>query len=113
MQRVALAKCCFAEPGPRFPLNKLGHSASKTRVNALMALQRTAPQVLRAALRPGHEAQLVPQMLPEKFDAARPRDVGAGLVVAGALFAIEAVLGAGIDVDLDLWPLGPDDLDIA
>ena len=27
---------CFAEPGPGFRLSKLGHSASKTRVNALM-----------------------------------------------------------------------------
>jgi hypothetical protein len=44
MQRVALAKRCFAEPGPyRTP-------ASVT----APAQQRTATQVLRAALRPGH-----------------------------------------------------------
>ena len=45
MQRVALAKRCFAEPGPH-----------KTPVLVTApALQRTAPQGLRAALRPGHE----------------------------------------------------------
>jgi hypothetical protein len=43
MQRVAPAKRCFAEPGPHQAL---------TLVTA-PALQRTAPQVLRAALRPG------------------------------------------------------------
>jgi hypothetical protein len=39
MQRVALPKRCFAEPGPRLlrAASNRGHSASKTRVNALMA----------------------------------------------------------------------------
>jgi hypothetical protein len=46
MQRVALAKRCIAEPGSRFlrVASNRGHSASKTRVNALKALQRTAPR---------------------------------------------------------------------
>jgi hypothetical protein len=47
MQRVALAKRCFAEPGPRF----LYPTATGT-----PALQRTASQELRAALRPGTQA---------------------------------------------------------
>jgi hypothetical protein len=45
MQRVALAKRCFAEPGPyQAPV-----------FATAPALQRTAPQVLRAAPRPGHK----------------------------------------------------------
>src|SRR5260370_13117071 len=52
-------------------------------------------------------------MLAEKFHAARPGDVGAGLVVTRPLVAVEAVLRAGIDVDLDVGPLGADGLDIA
>jgi hypothetical protein len=50
------SSCRFAEPGPRFlrTASSRSHSASKTRVNALKALQRTVPQVLHAALRPGH-----------------------------------------------------------
>ena len=48
----------------------------------------------------------------EKRQAARPGDVGAGLVVAGALVAMEAVLRAGIDEDLDIRPLRLDGLDI-
>src|SRR5258708_1934117 len=51
-------------------------------------------------------------MLGKKLQAARPGDVGAGLVVACALVAVEAVLRAGIDVDLDLRPLGLDGVDI-
>src|SRR3954465_8016867 len=53
MQRVALAKRCFAEPGPYKP------PASGT----VPALQRTASQELRAALRPGHEA---PRKIPPR-----------------------------------------------
>ena len=47
MQRVALAKRCFAEPGPPY------HRVARYRAPAL---QRTASQELRAALRPGHGA---------------------------------------------------------
>src|SRR4051812_46024413 len=53
MQRAALAKRCFAEPGPY-------------QVPAFVtapALQRTAPQVLRAALRPGHGKTRIPPHL--------------------------------------------------
>ena len=46
MQRVALAKRCFAEPGP----------CQAAVFGTAPALQRTVPQVLRAALRPGHMA---------------------------------------------------------
>src|ERR1700742_1665243 len=53
-----------------------------------------------------------PQMLTKKFHAARPCDVCAGLVVARPLVAMEAVLRAGIDENLDLRPLDLDDLDI-
>src|SRR5439155_4147354 len=52
------------------------------------------------------------QMLREKRQAARPGDVGAGLVVAGAFVAVKTVLRAGIDVNLDLGPLGLDSLDV-
>ena len=45
MQRVALAERCFAEPGPY----------QTPAFATAPALQRTAPQVLRAVLRPGHE----------------------------------------------------------
>ena len=58
------------------------------------------------------ESSLILQMLREKRQAARPGDVGAGLVVACALVAVKAVLRAGIDVDFDLGPLGLDGLDI-
>jgi hypothetical protein len=44
MQRVALAKRCFAEPGPY----------QAPAFCTAPALQRTASQGLRAALRPGH-----------------------------------------------------------
>jgi len=52
-------------------------------------------------------------MLGEKFQAARPGDVGTGLVVACALVTMEAMLRAGIDVDLDFGPLRLDRLDIS
>src|SRR4051794_20602973 len=52
------------------------------------------------------------QMLGKELEAARPGEVGAGLVVAGALVAVKAVLRAGIDVDLDIGPLALDDLDV-
>src|ERR1700716_3976911 len=57
--------------------------------------------------------KLLPQMLREKRHAARPGDVGAGLVVTRPLVAVEAVLRVRIDMDLDVGPLGPDSLDIA
>src|ERR1700732_5302350 len=53
------------------------------------------------------------QMLGKEAEAARPGDVGAGLVVTRPLIAVEAVLGARIDVDLDVGPLGADGFDIA
>src|SRR5258708_36159207 len=53
------------------------------------------------------------QMLGKKSHAARPGDVGAGLVVARPLVAMKTVLGAGIDMDLDVGPFCPDGLDIA
>src|SRR5205085_7085081 len=60
----------------------------------------------------GAIARLFLQMLFEKRQAARPGDVGAGLVVAGALVAVKAMLRAGIDVDFDIRPLGLDGFDI-
>ena len=41
---------------------------------------------------------LLLQVLRKERQAARPGDIGAGLVVAGALIAVEAVLRAGVDV---------------
>src|SRR5947207_13509689 len=51
-------------------------------------------------------------MLGEEGQAALPRDVGAGLVVTGALVAAEAMLRAGIDQDRDVGTLGANDLDV-
>ena len=48
----------------------------------------------------------------KKLEAARPGDVGAGLVVARPLVAMKAVLRAGIDEHIDIGPLGLDGLDI-
>src|SRR3981189_2410986 len=53
------------------------------------------------------------QMPGKEREAARPGDLCACLVVTRPLIAVEAVLRAGIDVDLDLGPLGPDGLDVA
>ena len=46
-------------------------------------------------------------------EAAGPGDIGAALVITRPFIAVKAVLRAGIDVDLDLGPLGPDSLDVA
>src|SRR5438552_14997363 len=54
----------------------------------------------------------LPQMLRKKSEAARPGDVGARLVVAGALVAMKTVLRAGIDENFHLRPLGLDGLDV-
>src|SRR5438477_7917787 len=51
-------------------------------------------------------------MLGEERHAARPGGIGAGLVVARPLVAMEAVLRARIDEHLDLRSLGLDGLDI-
>src|ERR1700686_664076 len=53
------------------------------------------------------------QMLGEEAEAARPGDIGAGLVIARPFIAVEPVLRARIDMDLDLGPLGTNGLDIA
>src|ERR1700730_6969878 len=53
------------------------------------------------------------QMLGEEAEAARQGDVCAGLVVTRPLIAVESMLGARIDVGLDIRPLGPDGLDVA
>src|ERR1700689_120815 len=55
---------------------------------------------------------LLLQMLGKERHAAGPGDIRAGLVVAGPLVAVKAVLRARIDVDLDLRPLGANGLDI-
>src|SRR5258708_2986375 len=52
-------------------------------------------------------------MLGKKSHAARPGDVGAGLVVARPLVAMKTVLRTGIDENLDVGPFCPDGLDIA
>jgi hypothetical protein len=52
-------------------------------------------------------------MLGEQRHAAWPGEVGACLVVTRPFIAVEAVLRAGIDMDLDLGTFGPDGLDIA
>src|SRR5436190_7767962 len=48
----------------------------------------------------------------EEAKAARPGEIGACLVVASALVAMETVLRARIHMDLDLGAFGSDDLDI-
>src|ERR1700738_1089868 len=53
------------------------------------------------------------QMLRKERHAARPGDVGAGLVVARPLVAMKAVLRGGGNKDLGVGPCGPDDRDIA
>src|SRR4051794_8533926 len=55
--------------------------------------------LMDARVKPAHDDLF--QMLLEKLAGARPRDFGAGLVVACAFLAIETVLRPGIDVDLD------------
>src|ERR1700738_3535713 len=62
---------------------------------------------------PRMTSHLLLQMLGEEAEAARPGDVSAGLVVARPLIAVESVLGARIDVDIDVGPLGSDGLDVA
>src|ERR1700726_3185956 len=52
-------------------------------------------------------------MLRQEAEAARPGDIRTGLVVAWPFVAMEAMLRARIDVDLDIGPLGADGLDIA
>src|SRR6266850_231102 len=52
------------------------------------------------------------QMLGKEREAARPGDIGTGLVVASAFVAVKAVLRAGIAVNLDIGPLGLDGIDI-
>ena len=49
----------------------------------------------------------------EEAEAARPGDIGAGLVVACPFVAVEAVLGAGINANFDIGPLGSDRFDVA
>src|ERR1700726_4080431 len=49
----------------------------------------------------------------KEVEAARPGDIRTGLVVAWPFVAMEAMLRARIDVDLDIGPLGGDGLDIA
>ena len=51
-------------------------------------------------------------MFGKEVEAARPGDIGTGLVVARPFVAVKAMLRAGVDVDLDIGPLGLDDLDI-
>jgi len=52
-------------------------------------------------------------MLGKEREAAGPGDIGAGLVIARPFIAVKAVLRAGIDMDLDLGPLGFDSLNVA
>jgi hypothetical protein len=52
-------------------------------------------------------------MLPEKFAAPRPREIGAGLVVARPFLAVKTMLRTRIDVDFDFGALAADDVDIA
>jgi hypothetical protein len=51
-------------------------------------------------------------MFGEESHAARPGDIGTGLVVACPFVAVKAVLRAGIDVNFDVRPLGADGLDV-
>src|ERR1700747_278698 len=53
------------------------------------------------------------QMPGEESKAARPGNIGAGLVVTCPFVAVKAVLRAGIEVDLHIAPLGANDLDVA
>src|SRR5258707_2242297 len=59
------------------------------------------------------ESFLLLQMLGKEREAAWPGDIGAGLVIARPLIAVEALLRAGIDMDLDIGPLGANRLDVA
>src|SRR5229473_890519 len=69
---------------------------------------------LRQVAHPGMTVNhLFLQMPGKEGEAARPGDICARSVVARPLIAVEAVLRAGIDVDLDIGALGPDGLDIA
>src|SRR5436305_4236749 len=52
-------------------------------------------------------------MLRKELAGALPCQVGALFVVAATFLAIKTVLRAGIDVDLDLRPFGPDGFDVA
>src|ERR1700730_8497271 len=52
-------------------------------------------------------------MLGKEGKAARPGDFGTRFVIACPLVAVEAVLCARINMDLDIWPLGADGLDVA
>jgi hypothetical protein len=52
-------------------------------------------------------------MLGKEAEAARPGYRRTGLVVARPLVTVKAVLRAGIDMDLDLGPLGFNGFDIA
>src|SRR4051794_3260631 len=58
-------------------------------------------------------AVLLAQMPAEEAESSRPGDIGARFVIARPLVTVETVLRARIHVDLDVGPLGPDDVDIA
>src|ERR1017187_7629548 len=85
-----------------------GSSSAKTRG----ALSSGAHSRDSLALLPAHDEFLLLQMLGKETHAARPGDIGAGLVVARPFVAVKAMLRARIDMDLDLRPLGLDGLDI-
>src|ERR1700730_2995482 len=65
-----------------------------------------------ARVKPAHDEYLLLQMLRKEREAARPGDIGAGLVVTCPLVAMKTVLRSRIEVDLDLGPFCADGLDI-
>src|SRR5258706_11703905 len=65
-----------------------------------------------ARVKPAHDGFLLLQMPGEEAEAARPGDVRACLVVTRPLIAVEAMLRARIDMDLDFGALGLDSLDV-
>src|SRR5229473_5675218 len=67
---------------------------------------------VRADARPGMTTLRLLQMPGEEAEAARPGDIGTGLVVTRPLVAMKTVLRPRIDVDLDLGPSCADGLDI-
>src|SRR5665213_4050890 len=81
---------------------------------AIHLFERFLRRWMDARVEPAHDRSfLLLQMPGKEREAARPGDIGAGLVVTRPFVAVEAVLRAGIDMDLDLGPLGADGVDIA
>lgn len=91
--------------GPRFKMQWF-------MLQLLHAMEHNEPRSADKIADPLVLATLDVQMLREKFQAPRPGDIGACLVVARSLVAMEAVFCVGIGEDLDLRLLSLDCLDV-